>query len=440
MSLLLIFAIIVILAIFPAFFFKKRFGIQTTGPLCFWRTHKGLRLLDRLAQHRRFWIALAELGFIFAFGVFGAIYLFITQAKTRLQKKRYLIGILIGYAIFVLCAIAIVIPQILLGQSVAAPAYILAALFIGGFGLFTLSFLVGHAVTILSNYVTGVVPTPGIQPILPGVEIPGAPIFVPLHALISLVIIIIVHELAHGILARAQKLRVKSFGLLTVGIFPVGAFTEPDEEQLKQVEQHKRLRVFTAGSMSNFMWGFIFLAFFLPLSMNLQPGLNEEWVDNIDFLIVQNITPGSPAEIAGITAGIKIHNAKDVYYGQVPGKTVTLVTDQGNIDVVRDSNGLIGISRIETHEKGPLSFGYWSIRYSLEILWWTALLNFVIGYVNFMPLAGFDGGQIFNEMVLSWQWKKHPKRKKKVVPTKALKIVSIFIVAVIVINILPYFF
>ncbi|WP_367883132.1 site-2 protease family protein [Thermococcus peptonophilus] len=60
----------------------------------------------------------------------------------------------------------------------------------------------------------------------------------------------VVHELSHGIVARADKLPLKSVGLVLLAVIP-GAFVEPDEEELAKAPLRSRLRVYGAGSMAN---------------------------------------------------------------------------------------------------------------------------------------------------------------------------------------------
>ena len=72
---------------------------------------------------------------------------------------------------------------------------------------------------------------PGVAPIIPGIDIP---LFA---GIISLAVLLVVHEFSHGLLARAAKVRLKSIGLLIFSIIPVGAFVEPDERQISKVKK-----------------------------------------------------------------------------------------------------------------------------------------------------------------------------------------------------------
>ena len=76
---------------------------------------------------------------------------------------------------------------------------------------------------------------PGINPVIPV----G-------YGILGLVIAIIVHEFAHGILTRVGDMKVRTLGLVFL-VFPVGAFVEPDEEALKNTTRSKRSKVFAAG-------------------------------------------------------------------------------------------------------------------------------------------------------------------------------------------------
>ncbi len=62
--------------------------------------------------------------------------------------------------------------------------------------------------------------------------IPGVNQFVPfVWGWLALVVAMVVHELGHAVMARAENIKVKSMGLLLAPI-PIGAFAEIDEEEM----------------------------------------------------------------------------------------------------------------------------------------------------------------------------------------------------------------
>ncbi len=128
---------------------------------------------------------------------------------------------------------------------------------------------------------------PGINPLIPiG------------YGIVALVAAIIIHEFAHGVLARAQNLKVKTLGVLYL-VVPIGAFVEPDEEELTKATRTQRMRVYAAGPMSNLVTalilGIIFSAGFVAA---LEP------ID--DGLPVHGVVAESPADLAGIEEGALI--------------------------------------------------------------------------------------------------------------------------------------
>ncbi len=92
--------------------------------------------------------------------------------------------------------------------------------------------------------------------------IPGVNPVIPLwYGIFGLAVAMLVHEFAHGILARAGRIKVKSLGLLYM-VVPIGAFVEPDEDQLAQVDRARRSRVFAVGPATNIIVAFLVVMLF----------------------------------------------------------------------------------------------------------------------------------------------------------------------------------
>ncbi len=197
----------------------------------------------------------------------------------------------------------------------------------------TLLGMVGMTALFLWSATLALRPDSGLQPL--GVSeilvIPGVNPFVPLwYGLVALIVTLVVHEGGHGVLARANDMRLKSLGLL-VAVVPVGAFVEPDEDDLKAASRRKRLRVFAAGPAVNLGVAALCLLAFSGLvgAASFTPGVP-----------LAGVVAGAPAAKAGLVGGdllVGVDNRTLDDWGQFraylntthPGQLVLLSTSKG---------------------------------------------------------------------------------------------------------------
>ena len=106
------------------------------------------------------------------------------------------------------------------------------------------------------------------------------------------------HEFSHGILSRVGGLKVKALGILIFGV-PVGAFVEPDEDELQMAPRRIRDRVYAAGPGMNIFLGItLLLVFSWGFMGSLQPVH--------DGMLITSVTKDFPAEKAGLRPGMII--------------------------------------------------------------------------------------------------------------------------------------
>lgn len=263
---------------------------------------------------------------------------------------------------------------------------------------------------------------PPASPILPGVDYPGNPIYLPLgYGLIGLATVIVVHEFAHGILARVEGIKIKSIGVLLLGVLP-GAFVEPDEEGVKKASRLAKLRIYAAGSIFNLSLALIaLLIVFLVSNFAIAPSFHSDGIE------ITSVVPNSPAE-GILKEGMIIYsiNGKSTNniteYANTLNKTkigdeLTFQTNQGVFKVKTGSNpnnstrSYIGIRSTEhqvINEDIAVKYGNtipWILFYLKDLFNWIFLLNFVVGTFNLLPMKPLDGGHIFEE-ILSYKLSK----------------------------------
>ncbi len=84
--------------------------------------------------------------------------------------------------------------------------------------------------------------------LIPGVTLTSAPAIT--YFLLSIPIVLVMHEGAHGIVAALEKIKIKTGGF-AVFIALFAGFVEPDEEEFDKAKKISKLRVIGAGATSN---------------------------------------------------------------------------------------------------------------------------------------------------------------------------------------------
>ncbi len=91
------------------------------------------------------------------------------------------------------------------------------------------------------------------------VAFPGLNPAIPIgYGTASLIIAVVIHEVFHGIVARKHGIKVKSVGALFF-IIPIGAFVEPDEEEVEKADPVHRRRLIASGPGINIVIAIITL-------------------------------------------------------------------------------------------------------------------------------------------------------------------------------------
>jgi membrane-associated protease RseP (regulator of RpoE activity) len=124
--------------------------------------------------------------------------------------------------------------------------------------------------------------------------LPGINPFIPLgYGILGLSVAIILHEFSHGILSRVAKINIRSLGLIFL-IFPIGAFVEPDEDELRALPRRQRARLYAVGPATNVLLAVIFASLFSSIMVTSVAPVH----DGVGVVGFTNAT--SPAFVAGM--------------------------------------------------------------------------------------------------------------------------------------------
>ncbi|MEM2121124.1 MAG: site-2 protease family protein [Candidatus Woesearchaeota archaeon] len=268
--------------------------------------------------------------------------------------------------------------------------------------LFMIFVLIQNLISIIIKPST----TSSLTLVLPGTIIPGIGKLNFTFWLITIFVVALAHESAHGIVSLAHKIRVKSSGIVFFGPI-IGAFVEPEEKEISKSKDIVQYSIFAAGPFANIILSIIIM-FIISLFLNpLYIKLTTE--AGISFTSIQK---DFPAEKAGLKEGIiinKINNQSIKNYNDFlefmisvkPNQTLELSSKNQTFVLVTTENpekpgrGYIGISGIK-EERVPKSNNILFLTTS----WFLTLFNFImvisagIGLFNLLPLGIVDGGRM----------------------------------------------
>lgn len=277
-------------------------------------------------------------------------------------------------------------------------------------------FLMALMVYLLVISLQTLLQAPQVSLILPGVDLPGQPIMVPLgYGIIALATVMVIHEFGHGILARAEGVRIKSIGVLLLAILP-GAFVEPDEDDVKKSKRISKLRIYAAGSVFNLSLAAVaFIAIFILSNLLIAPAFHADGME------INRVVPKSPADgilqNGMVIQSINGQSTNDVneYLKTINttkiGSELTFVTNKGTLKLnagtspTNSSRAYIGIGTQEhlvLNSGIPPTYGdlvQWVLFPLKDLFYWIFLLNFLVGAFNLLPMKPLDGGLMLEELL-----------------------------------------
>ncbi len=396
------------------------------------RTKHFLNLIDKVARiSPRFWKFLADLAIVLSFSGFGAAYL---SRYRKFSRNLDLILTSIGLVCIFLWIPDIVfsiilLPFLILGirslSRIKNPNsdFLVATTLISGiwlrmlhwimavlegmFGLSMLVFtpLVENALAISSGEST----TPGISPVIlipfkvAGewcFPIPGMGICIPvIYGMIALVLLLVVHEFAHGVLARVHKLKLRSTGLVTLGIVPIGAFVEPDEEKFQKSESLTKTRVLAMGSFSNLSLGILSFLLFLYITLPSAMIVAESSVPYIDVNTKIEFIGDMPASINSFDTHLFPNKLWGIDEKSIRDDKIDVTTEKGRFVL-----GVEDVKNIKMRAQPRFRYNYYLYGINIfeilaGILFWSFFFNINIGLINILPIPPLDGGKMLPELI-----------------------------------------
>jgi len=248
------------------------------------------------------------------------------------------------------------------------------------------------------------------------------------YILISIAILLIPHEAAHGIASVLDKVPIKSSGVF-LGVFLPGGFVEIDEEDLAKRPAKTKLRVFAAGSATNVATWFLVLLIFANFTLVISP----LYQSSSSGVLVTGLSNNGGAQAAGIPQWSVITQLNEtrveqpidlakyllhINQTQHPNTIVVVTLGDGTTRDVRTSSAPGNKTRAFM---GVSTFQYFAPRWSgapvqfpfqfYSQLNWLLIILLGVGIVNMLPMLPFDGDRYFDTL-LSVAGLKNTKRAR----------------------------
>ncbi|WP_255458276.1 site-2 protease family protein [Nitrosarchaeum sp. AC2] len=286
-------------------------------------------------------------------------------------------------------------------------------------GFLMMGFAFWFLLSNISNYFVAPTEFSQLTVLIPGVTLTSSSSI--LYFLLSIPIVLVIHEGAHGIVATLEKIKIKTGGF-AIFIAMFAGFVEPDEEEFNKAKKISKLRVIGAGATSNVIFAFALGLILLTnpfFAMVLPEPLLSTFYDLPDGVLILSIIENSGAEKAGLLAndiitsinGIQMLSPLDFQ------KTELIPGEIANVSVLRNGQilqfpveiipspedpqrGLIGIMRDNSFAYKPvLNFIEWNDPNVSMFLLWLWMISFFIGIINMLPLPILDGGKFIHTII-----------------------------------------
>ena len=223
------------------------------------------------------------------------------------------------------------------------------------------------------------------------------------YILLALGIVLITHEGMHGLVARLEKIRLKSTGFFLAFIFP-GGFVEPDEEEFNRASPKTKMRIAAAGSFANLVVGLLAIALMMGLFFPMESG--------VIVLEVEEDAVGVRAGDVVIGVNGVAVNQRTLFQNITAEDMIVVKTMRGNISyrlkkpinmpvawILRS----IGVRRIDYYHPMRIRLGDPMAEYNAyKTFWWIQLIALGVAIFNMLPIYFLDGSLFLSSLLEFW--------------------------------------
>lgn len=269
----------------------------------------------------------------------------------------------------------------------------------------------------VSNYFVAQAEFSELTVLIPGVTLTSVSSIT--YFLLSIPVVLVIHEGAHGIVAALEKIKIKTGGF-AIFIAMFAGFVEPDEEEFEKAKKISKMRVIGAGATSNVIFALVLGVILLTnpfFAMVLPEPLLSVFYDLPDGVLILSIMENSGAEKAGLLANDIITSINDIPIRSPMDFPSLSPGEIASVSVLRDSQllnfgveimpapedperGLIGIMRDNSFAYKPImNFIEWNDPNVSMFLLWLWMISFFIGIINMLPLPILDGGKFIHTII-----------------------------------------
>ncbi len=221
------------------------------------------------------------------------------------------------------------------------------------------------------------------------------------YMLFALGIVLVTHEGMHGLIARLEKIRIKSTGLFLFYIFP-GGFVEPDEEEFKKASSRAKARVAAGGSFANLVVGLLVVLLMLGIFSTTEAGVIVIETDGKGDLEVNDVIYSVNGVPVNRNTLFKNISASDI---------IIIQTSKGNFtySLKKPINmplawilGELGVRRVDYYFPMKWRINSPAAEYTLyRVFSWTQLIAINVAIFNMMPVYFLDGSLLISALLES---------------------------------------
>ncbi|MBK5112588.1 MAG: site-2 protease family protein [Candidatus Heimdallarchaeota archaeon] len=316
------------------------------------------------------------------------------------------------------------------------------------FGLLMTLASIGLLIFSLTNFFKPIIPMTGptVGILIPGVTISFRTF---LYLIIPIILMMIPHELAHGVVSHADGVELRSTGLAFFAIF-FGAFVEPEEEDLMKSSYKTRMRTFASGMFPNLLLGLLTIPVFIFSSNIIAPFYLAP-----DGVLIHEVVKDTAADTGGLKRGIAIFDINTTHIDTYetfstymnntkPNDLLVLNTTEGTINIRLNQHpdfnqsGYLGVRTITyLPPKFPWVWKFFPYFFEQELMW-TLVVSFGSVLFNALPIPFIlDGDKLLSSFL--FQYMKNKKLALIILDVFRFLALALFL-AVLIIPLFKYGF